>query len=120
MFLNRGREEINHLLTIVHKGSFLADTAYSWLDDIQSEMSEKALDILSAACIRFASDPEFLLEIAGGIFLFDPVNEEALKVKCKSLGLLGRHSMQQKRLLKSLRRNISRCMERNLAQHSTK
>jgi two-component SAPR family response regulator len=88
-----GKEEINHLLTIVHKGSFLADTAYSWLDDIQSEMSEKALGMLSAACIRFASDPEFLLEIAGGIFLFDPVNEEALKVKCKSLGLLGRHSM---------------------------
>lgn len=87
------KEDIHHLLTIVHKGSFLADTAYSWLDDIQSEMSDKALDVLSAACIRFASDPEFLLEIAGGIFLFDPVNEEALRVKCKSLGLLGRHSV---------------------------
>ncbi len=88
-----GKEDIHHLLTIVHKGSFLADTSYSWLDDIQSEMSDKALDMLSAACIRFANDPEFLLEIAGGIFLFDPVNEEALRVKCKSLGLLGRHSM---------------------------
>jgi hypothetical protein len=87
------KEDIQHLLTIVHKGSFLADTAYPWLDDIQSEMSDKALDMFSAACIRYGSDPEFLLEIASGIFLFDPVNEEALRIKCKSLGLLGRHSM---------------------------
>jgi len=34
-----------------------------------------------------------LLEIAGGIFLFDPINEEALRVKCRSLSMLGRHSM---------------------------
>jgi DNA-binding SARP family transcriptional activator len=87
------KEDILHLLTVIHKGAFLADTAYAWLDDIQSEISEKALGVLSAATIRFSSDTEFLLEIAGGIFLFDPVNEEALKVKCKSLGLLGRHSM---------------------------
>jgi two-component SAPR family response regulator len=88
-----GREEIRHLLTMIHRGAFLADTAYPWLDDIQSEMSDTALDTLSAASLRFSSDTEFLLEIAGGIFLFDPVNEEALKVKCRSLGALGRHSM---------------------------
>jgi DNA-binding SARP family transcriptional activator len=87
------KEDISHLLVVVLKGAFLADTTYPWLDDIQSEMSEKALGVLSAAIIRFSSDPDFLLEIASGIFLFDPVNEEALKVKCKSLGILGRHSM---------------------------
>jgi DNA-binding SARP family transcriptional activator len=87
------KEDISHFLGVILKGAFLADTTYLWLDDIQSEMSEKALGVLSAATIRFSSDPEFLLEIASGIFLFDPVNEEALKVKCKSLGILGRHSM---------------------------
>jgi two-component SAPR family response regulator len=87
------KQDLRRLLAIVHRGAFLADTNYHWLDDIQSDMSDKALDILSAAILRFSNDAEFLLEIAGGIFLFDPVNEEALKVKCKSLGLLGRHSM---------------------------
>ena len=87
------KQEIHQLLAIIHRGAFLADTTYHWLDDIQSEMSDKALDVLSAAILRFSNDAEFLLEIAGGIFLFDPVNEEALKVKCKSLGILGRHSM---------------------------
>jgi len=91
--LQPDKQDLHSLLSVVHRGAFLADTAYHWLDDIQSEMSDKALDVLTAAILRFSNDPEFLLEIAGGIFLFDPVNEEALKVKCKSLGILGRHSM---------------------------
>lgn len=86
-------EEIRQVLTIVHRGAFLADTVYPWLDDIQSEISDKALSVLSAASLRFEGEPEFLLEIAGGIFLFDPVNEEALRVKCRSLSVLGRHSL---------------------------
>jgi DNA-binding SARP family transcriptional activator len=84
---------IRQLLLLIHRGAFLADSAYDWLDDIQSEISGKVLDALSKALTPFASDPEFLLEIAAGIFLFDPINEEALRVKCKSLSLLGRHSM---------------------------
>jgi DNA-binding SARP family transcriptional activator len=87
------KDHIRYLLTVVHRGAFLADTTYPWLDNIQSEISEKALAVLSAAIVRFNADTEFLLEIAGGIFLFDPVNEEALKIKCKSLGILGRHSI---------------------------
>ncbi|WP_325577568.1 hypothetical protein [Dinghuibacter sp.] len=86
-------DDIRQLLTIIHRGAFLSDTAYPWLDDIQSEISDKALDVLSSASLRFEGEPEFLLEIAGGIFLFDPVNEEALRVKCKSLSILGRHSL---------------------------
>jgi two-component SAPR family response regulator len=85
--------DIRQLLALIHRGAFLSDTAYAWLDDIQSEISDKALSFLSAASLRFEGDPEFLLEIAGGIFLFDPVNEEALRAKCKSLSILGRHSL---------------------------
>lgn len=87
------RKEVHDLLSIVQRGALLADTAYPWLDDIQSEISAAALSVLSAASLQFAEDPEFLIGIANGIFVFDPVNEEALRVKCRSLGLLGRHSM---------------------------
>src|SRR5260221_1197638 len=87
------KAHVRQVLQIIHQGAFLADTSYDWLDDIQSEISGKVLDALSEALKPFASDPEFLLEIAAGIFLFDPINEEALRVKCKSLSSLGRHSM---------------------------
>ncbi len=84
---------LQQLLKIVRRGALLADTAYPWLDDIQSEVSATALSVLSAAVTQFSEDPEFLIEIANGIFVFDPVNEEALRIKCRSLGVLGRHSM---------------------------
>jgi len=87
------KAHIRQLLQIVHRGSLLPDTSYDWLDDIQSEISGKVLDALSAALTPFATDAELLLEVAGGIFLFDPINEEALRVKCRSLSMLGRHSM---------------------------
>jgi two-component SAPR family response regulator len=87
------RKELQQLLSIIQRGSLLADTAYPWLEDMQSEISGMVLSALSAAAVQFNGDPEFLIEIANGIFVFDPVNEEALRVKCKSLGQLGRHSM---------------------------
>jgi len=87
------KAHIRQLLQIVHRGSLLPDTSYDWLDDIQSEISGKVLDALSAALTPFATDAELLLEVVAGIFLFDPINEEALRVKCRSLSMLGRHSM---------------------------
>lgn len=88
-----GKKELQHLLRLIQRGALLADTVYPWLDDIQSDISATALSVLCAATTHFSDDAEFLIEIANGIFVFDPVNEEALRVKCRSLGLLGRHSM---------------------------
>jgi two-component SAPR family response regulator len=87
------QQGIRQLLKILHRGSFLPDANYTWLEDIQSEISNNALDILTAAAAQFKADPELLIEIADSIFLFDPVNEEALRMKCSSLVALGRHSL---------------------------
>jgi hypothetical protein len=38
-------------------------------------------------------EPELLVEIANYIFYFDPVNEEAMILKCRSFSALGKHSM---------------------------
>ncbi len=40
-----------------------------------------------------AHDPELLIELANYIFYFDPVNEEAMVMKCKALANLGKHSL---------------------------
>jgi DNA-binding SARP family transcriptional activator len=87
------KAHVRQVLQIIHRGAFLTDTSYDWLDDIQSEISGKVLDALSEALTPYSTDSELLLEIAGGIFMFDPINEEALRVKCRSLSSLGRHSM---------------------------
>ncbi|WP_142686701.1 galactose oxidase [Chitinophaga polysaccharea] len=87
------KQPVRDLLKILHRGSFLPDANYTWLEDIQSEISGVALDILTEAANQFNTDPELLIEIADSIFLFDPVNEEALRMKCSSLVALGRHSL---------------------------
>lgn len=87
------KQPVKELLRILHRGSFLPDANYTWLEDIQSEISSVALDILTEAAKQFNTDPELLIEIADSIFLFDPVNEEALRLKCSSLVTLGRHSL---------------------------
>ncbi|MHA4809667.1 hypothetical protein ACX0G9_16255 [Flavitalea flava] len=87
------KDNIRKLLKIINRGAFLTDTDYPWLEDIKSEISGKALDLLSGATLQFSTDAELLLEISNGLFLFDSINEDALRIKCKSLSLLGRHSL---------------------------
>lgn len=39
------------------------------------------------------NDPEFLVKLVNCVFNFDPVNEEAMIIKCKALSRLGKHSL---------------------------
>jgi len=89
------RADIRPLVNVIKRGSFLAQTEYNWLDDIKSEVSNAVID----RCLEYiknnllASDPEFVIEIANCIFCFDPLNEDALTYKCKSLIQLRRHTL---------------------------
>ena len=80
------------LLNIIKRGAFLTQTEYNWLDDFKSEVS----DVVISSCLRLirsldlSKDPEFIIEIAGYIFCFDKLNEDALIYKCKSLIFLKR------------------------------
>ncbi|NLR77191.1 galactose oxidase [Chitinophaga eiseniae] len=87
------KDRVRELLGILRRGAFLPDAHYTWLEDIQSEISNAALTMLTDAAEQFPADAEFLIEIADSIFLFDLVNEEALRLKCSSLISLGRHSL---------------------------
>jgi len=88
------RTDIRPLVNIIKRGSFLAQTEYNWLDDIKSEVSNAVID----RCLEYirnhpGGDPEFTIEIANCIFCFDPLNEDALTYKCKSLIQLRRHTL---------------------------
>ncbi|HEY4209359.1 MAG TPA: kelch repeat-containing protein, partial [Puia sp.] len=88
------RTDIRPLVHIIKRGSFLAQTEYNWLDDIKSEVSNAVID----HCLGYirnhpAGDAEFIIEIANCIFCFDPLNEDALTYKCKSLIQLRRHTL---------------------------
>lgn len=83
------------MLSILGRGSFLSQTEYDWLDSIKSDVSNKVIDELlhTSVMLDAARDAELVVRIANAIFYFDTINEDAIRLKCKSLALIGRHSL---------------------------
>lgn len=92
------QEKVMQLISIIERGSFLPNAEYEWLDSFKSEISNEIIDVYNhyTKSIELSSDPEFLIRLSDCIFYIDPVNEEAMIIKCKSLALLGKHSLAQK------------------------
>ncbi|MDB5135623.1 MAG: galactose oxidase [Mucilaginibacter sp.] len=89
------KEKIIQFTQITQRGNFLSNIEYEWLDAFKSEVSNEIIDsyIQFANSIKIADDPEFLIKLANDISYFDPVNEEAMILKCKALSHLGKHSL---------------------------
>ncbi|WP_183565644.1 galactose oxidase [Mucilaginibacter sp. SP1R1] len=89
------KQKILQLTDITQRGNFLSNIEYEWLDAFKSEVSNEITDsyIQFAGSVKVAEDPEFLIKLANDIFYFDPVNEEAMILKCKALSFLGKHSL---------------------------
>ncbi|MGG7661584.1 galactose oxidase [Dyadobacter sp. BHUBP1] len=89
------KQSIIELASITKRGNFLSNVEYEWLDSFKSEISNEIVDayLRYASSIKIADDPEFLVKLANYVFYFDPVNEEAMILKCKALAHLGKHSL---------------------------
>ena len=89
------KKYIDELFSIIHRGSFLREVQYSWLDDTKSDVSSFVIDTVLKymASTNLQAEAEYIVKLANCIFHFDQLNEEALEYKCKSLVILGRHGM---------------------------
>lgn len=89
------KQSIVELAGITKRGNFLSNVEYEWLDTFKSEISNEIVDayLRYATSIKIADDAEFLVKLANYVFYFDPVNEEAMILKCKALAHLGKHSL---------------------------
>lgn len=89
------QQQITALSEIVRRGNFLPQADYEWLDPFKSEISNQVIDTF----VHFAhaggahAEPEFFVEMAGYISSFDPLNEDAMIIKCRALAKLGKHSL---------------------------
>ncbi len=89
------KDQIAELCSITTRGSFLYGVDYPWLDQIKANIANDAIDIYLNYLehIKVEHEPDFAIEIADAIFVFDPVNEEAMMIKCRALFILGKHSL---------------------------
>jgi DNA-binding SARP family transcriptional activator len=89
------KQKIIQLTDIIKRGSFLADVEFEWLDTFKSEITNEIINVYLhyAGSVVIADDPEFMIQVANYIVDLDPVNEEAMTIKCKALSHLGKHSL---------------------------
>jgi DNA-binding SARP family transcriptional activator len=89
------RQAIEVLLRYVRKGNLLPNIQANWIDPFKSEISNKIIDALLAcsAELDMDKDDKVLLDIADSIFNYDPINQEAMVLKCSVLNKKGKHSL---------------------------
>ena len=89
------KPEAEYLKNLVGTGTFLPNLEYEWLDSFKSEISNKVIDtfLKYTEDLKVTEHAEEIIEIADDIFLFDPIDESAMILKCKALHYLGKHSL---------------------------
>lgn len=87
--------DTNKLLRICSAGAFLEQTYYEWLDPLKAEVSNFIVEALLQCNTQLepGRHREKSIAIANAIFQFDELNEHALRIKCKTLIALGRHTL---------------------------
>ncbi|MBE7169575.1 MAG: hypothetical protein INR73_03250 [Williamsia sp.] len=85
----------SRLLAIVEAGAFLQETHYEWIDTLKAEISNFVIESLLGyvRTLHISGNAEKIIAISNAIFSFDELNEHALKLRCKSLVALGRHTL---------------------------
>jgi len=91
-------EDIHLLLSIVSKGEFLPNMQTDWIDSFKSDFSNNLIDLLLILYEYSAihKDPSACIHLADTIFIHDPLNEDALSIKCHNLVQMGKHGLARK------------------------
>mgnify|MGYP003939131177 CR=1 FL=1 len=87
--------DLETLIPILSRGPFLPHLDYPWLDQIKAEVANEVIDLLSHQLKtgKLSKDPETQIRFANCIFHLDPANEDAMRLKCRALAALGKHSL---------------------------
>lgn len=87
--------DINKLLSIVSEGELLPNMQVDWADAFKSDFSDELVDLF----MHLIRQKETLfpdityIDIANALFIHDPLNEDALKLKCSVLVKMGKNGL---------------------------
>jgi DNA-binding SARP family transcriptional activator len=88
-------DDIKKLLPIVSEGELLPNIQIEWIDAFKSDFSDELVDLFMNLIRR--KEPVFsdvtCIDIANALFIHDPLNEDALKLKCSILVKMGKNGL---------------------------
>ena len=87
--------EIRQLLNIVLAGGMLPNLQTEWIDSFKADFSNDLIDLLMDVIrTKYAElSPSTRMDIADAIFIQDSLNEDALKLKCRTLVQSGKNGL---------------------------
>ncbi|MDR0574766.1 MAG: hypothetical protein LBG96_12190 [Tannerella sp.] len=87
--------DIKRLLAIVTVGELLPNTQVEWADIFKSDFSNELVDLILSLIRResAAFSDDTYIEMANALLIHDPLNEDALKLKCKALVKMGKNGL---------------------------
>lgn len=91
-------QRVDLILKNIHKGALLQDIPLNALDNYKADFSNQIIDTLLeyARQLDIVKDEKLLLEIADCTFAHDPINQEALVIKCIVLNKRGKYSLARR------------------------
>jgi DNA-binding SARP family transcriptional activator len=87
--------DIQKLLSIVSEGKLLPNMQIDWADAFKSDFSDKLVDLFMNLIRQkeiLFSDATYI-DMANALFIHDPLNEDALKLKCSVLVKMGKNGL---------------------------
>lgn len=88
---NLDSEDLDRLLKNSAKGGICPSIQTDWMDQFKADFTSQLLDAL-LELIQDKKDHQLIAKISDSILKFDPLNDEALRMKCYSLFKLGKKS----------------------------
>ncbi|HEX2866977.1 MAG TPA: hypothetical protein VHO03_08030 [Ignavibacteriales bacterium] len=78
-------------LTILSKGNLLANVSYEWLDPLKVSLESEVISdcFKLTSFYTFSQKPEIIKELMNVVLIWDPINENALRLKINKLIELG-------------------------------
>jgi hypothetical protein len=88
-------KDVRELLYAVSRGGMLPNLQIDWIDSFKADFSNSLIDTL-LYIVRHPNlklSPQEHIDIADTIFIHDFLNEDALKIKCKTLIEMGKNGL---------------------------
>jgi hypothetical protein len=89
------KQQIVQIIDLTKRGALLTDCNYTWMDTFKAEIADAMLDALLgfSKMIDRRQENRLIIHLADAVFRLDPLNEEALSLKCSALIDAGKHSL---------------------------
>jgi two-component SAPR family response regulator len=93
------KENLLRLLELLDYGNLLPNIQFEWVDNFKTDFSNAIIDALMQVVNNqknsFYNNQDIRLRIADCILRIDPINEEALSIKCNALCLMGKKGLSK-------------------------